>query len=124
MLTARLGSSAERDAKGSGARRQAALSKLSLVPYGERVMSKHQELIEAARRVVLDLPTLDSPLCNATLAVMAVQAVDRLTDAVKANTNAFREADDAGLIGDDSPQTPEASASNRQRSDTNGDCDA
>ena len=87
-------------------------------------MSKHQELIEAARRVVLDLPTLDSPLCNATLAVMAVQAVDRLTDAVKANTNAFREADDAGLIGDDSPQTPAANASNRQRSDTNGDCDA
>jgi hypothetical protein len=87
-------------------------------------MSKQQELIEAARRVVSDLPALDSPFCNAMLAVMTVQAIERLTAAVKANTDAFRNADDARLIGCDPAEIPEADASNRQRSDTNGDCDA
>ena len=87
-------------------------------------MSKHQELIEAARLVVLDLPALGSPLCNATLAVMIVQAIDRLTAAVNANTDAFRNAHDALSIGDDPAAIPETNASNGQRSDTNGDCDA
>jgi hypothetical protein len=87
-------------------------------------MSKYEELIEAARRIVLDLPTLGSPLCNALLAVMTVQAIDRLTAAVNANSDPFRNAHDPRSIGDDPAEFPETSASNSQRSDTNGDCDA